>query len=95
MKSISLKETKKALIKQLEIIGNDYAIAEVHNEEGAIRVEFKFNMRNVISNPTFFKAAAIVMKEYGAYLSLEPREPKRDGLWLELSVSMKVDEIKP
>jgi hypothetical protein len=95
MKSISLKETKKALLKALEIQGNEYSVAETLNEETGIRVDFKFNMRSVISNPTFFKHAAAVMEKYDAILSLEPKEPKGDGLWIELSVSMKVSEIKP
>jgi hypothetical protein len=95
MKSISLSETKKAIAKILEIPSSEYAIAEISGEDGAIRVDFKFNMRHVISNTTFFKNVPQVMKDYSAYVSLEPKEPKGDGLWIELSVSMKVSEIKP
>lgn len=95
MKSISLSETKKAIAKILEIPSSEYAIAEISGEDGAIRVDFKFNMRHVISNTTFFKSVPQVMKDYSAYVSLEPKGPNHDGLYIELTVSMKVGEVKP
>lgn len=94
-KTLSLKETKKDLIKILELPKNDFAMAEISEEENGIRVEFKFNMRNVVSNPMFFRNVPAVIEKYGAYVALEPREPKRDGPYIELLVAMKVGEVTP
>jgi len=95
MKTISLNETKKALVKILEIPGNGWAVAEIANEEGGIRLEFKFNMRGVVSNPTFFKNAAGALERFGAVISLEPKVAGPDGPWIELTASMKVGGITP
>jgi hypothetical protein len=94
-KILSLKETKKDIIKMLELPPNEFAITEVMEEEKSLMVEFKFNMRYAISNPTFFRQVAAVMTKYQAHLSLEPREKKGADTFIELSVRMKADEIKP
>jgi hypothetical protein len=94
-KILSLRETKKDIIKMLELPPNEFAITEVMDEDKRIMVEFKFNMRYAVSNPTFFKQAAAVMAKYQAHLSLEPREKKNTDTYIELSVQMMTDEIKP
>lgn len=95
IKILSLTETRKDLMKILEIPPNNLAAAEMSERQEAISVEFRFNLRSSVSNNTFFKNIEIVTQKYMADVVLRPVDVRGYGLAIELSITFLVGEVKP